>query len=399
MKSVRGLIVAIAAVAAVAISLPTPAGAFLLGEPTDGYKLKLGAESDIKLRVRLQPRLDFGDIRTNRAGTAYSSHDDFYSRRTRFETSGHITEKLKFNVTFAADKWEKKSQDEEIYLYYAYLDYKFSPALSIRFGKHKLPYSRVSRVSSSKQLLVERPASTEKAKKLFGNYHPYNQPALKVEGRAMHGLMGYALAVAEGWEDGETIRSGRSVDDADLLYAGRLELSPPGWVEGKNGKKGKKSDAHLGEGRHLTFGLSLASQDSIEYRENGYEEDRELFGFDVSFHRGPFTLQFEYIRWEEDSDDPAVDEKEPEGWYVQAGYFFERYALEPAVRYEVYDQDTDSSSMEEKTTTVGVNWYAKGHSVKLGMNWVHTSYDRNAGGRLARDDDRDVFQVQGQFYF
>ena len=69
------------------------------------------------------------------------------------------------------------------------------------------------------------------------------------------------------------------------------------------------------------------------------------------------------------------------------------------VRYEIFDQDSNSDDKEEKTTTLGVNWYGKGHSFKVGMNWAHTEYDKNASGYLSDDDKKDVYQVQAQLYF
>ncbi len=83
----------------------------------------------------------------------------------------------------------------------------------------------------------------------------------------------------------------------------------------------------------------------------------------------------------------------------QAGYFLAGPDIEPVVRYEVYDQDSNSDDKQEETTTLGANWYGMGHSFKVGVNWVHTEYDTNASGHLANDDKKDVYQVQAQLYF
>ena len=90
---------------------------------------------------------------------------------------------------------------------------------------------------------------------------------------------------------------------------------------------------------------------------------------------------------------------EPQGWYAQAGYFIDGPNIEPVLRYEVYDQDSNSDDKQEKTTTLGVNWYAKGHSFKVGLNWAHTEFDQNASGALAADDKKDMYQAQAQLYF
>ena len=122
-------------------------------------------------------------------------------------------------------------------------------------------------------------------------------------------------------------------------------------------------------------------------------------GADISGHYEGFTAQFEYNLWKEEYTDPSKKAKEPKGWYAQAGYFISGLNAEPVARYEVYDQDSNSSDKKETTTTIGANWYGKGHSFKIGLNWAHTEYEKSASGWLANDDTKDVYQVQAQLYF
>lgn len=373
-------------------SAPALAEGFYFGEETKGVTLTSN-ESDLNVRVRLQPRFDYGDLITSKDGNSYATESDIYLRRVRIELSGHlVTKTLKYNLTISGDKWEKAGNTDEVRVLYSYLQWDAADELSLIVGKEKLPYSRVSLSSSSKQLLVERPVSTEAAKKVFGETDAFYQPKAAVKGKFLEGSLAYELAVADGWQSGETIHTGRTVYKAAPLYVARVELSPPGLAEKS------KSDAHLGKGRHLTFGANYAGQGGIEYDENANEEDRTLWGFDVSGHFEGFTAQFEYNEWEIDSTEAAYDKK-PKGWYAQAGYFIDGLNIEPVARYEVYDQNSDSSEKEERDTTIGVNWYGKGHSLKVGANWVHTDYDANATGKLANDDSKDIYQIQAQMYF
>lgn len=366
---------------------------FLFGNETKGVTLPAN-ETDLKVRIRLQPRIDYGDIIKSKDGKSYTSDNDLYLRRARLELSGHLlTKTIKYNLTLSADKWDKIGQTNEVGLLYAYAQWEADEAISLRIGKAKLPYSRVSLASSSKQLLIERPASTEAAKKLFGKHEAYYQPAITVNGKFLEGVMGYEAAVADGWQNGESIQTGLTVFKASPVYAARVELSPPGWVEKK------KSDAHLGKGKHLALGIDYAAQSGIEYKENSYKEDRTLTGVDLSAHYEGLTAQGEYNEWQEKYTNPASKEKKPKGWYAQAGYFIDGPMIEPVARYEVYDQDSNSSDKKEETTTIGVNWYGKGHSFKIGLNWASTKYDKSASGWLANDDKKDVYQLQGQLYF
>lgn len=369
------------------------AAEFLLGDETKGVTLQAN-EADLNIRVRLQPRIDYGDIIKSRDGKSYTSDKDFYLRRIRLEMSGTLLVKtLKYNLTLTGDKWDKAGNTNEIGVQYAYLEWEMDDAFALIFGKEKLPYSRVSLTSSSKQLIIERPVSTEATKKLFGKTEAYYQPKIAAKGKFLEGVIGYEAAFADGWQNGESIQTGLTVFKASPLYVARVELSPPGWVEKK------KSDAPLGKGQHLTLGVDYAAQSGIEYKENNYKEDRTLTGIDLSGHYEGLTFQLEYNAWNVKFTDPSKKEQTPNGWYAQAGYFIDGPMIEPVIRYEVYDQDKNSSDKKETDTTVGMNWYLKGHSLKWGLNWVHSEYEKSNSSWLANSDKKDVYQLQAQMYF
>ena len=128
-------------------------------------------------------------------------------------------------------------------------------------------------------------------------------------------------------------------------------------------------------------------------------EDRNLFGFDLSGHWKGITGQFEYNAWEIDFSESGQKSQKPEGWYIQAGYFIKGINLEPAVRYEEYDQDPNLNDKKEKAWTVGANWYLKGHSLKISANRIHTKFEKEANGMLEKDDGKDNFQLQVQIHF
>lgn len=367
---------------------------FLLGEETKGLKVKVSDETDINFRIRLQPRIDMGDLVKSEDGKSYESEMDMYFRRVRLEIGGNLVKNLKYSLVFEADKNGKSassgSPTNEIKIQTANIDYKFQDAFAVRYGKAKLPYSRVSLTSSSKQLIIERPVSSEAAKKLFDDYY---QSHLMVHGKVAEGILAYNLGVGDGWEPNSTITGTTTVHKSDPLYIARFELSPPGWTEKD------KSDAHLGKDKHLVLGVNYAIQKGIEYKTSTYGEDRTLMGADISGHYKGFTAQFEYNTLKEEYTDPSKKAKEPKGWYAQAGYFISGLNIEPVARYEVYDQDSNSSDKTEKTTTIGANWYAKGHSFKIGLNWASTKYEKSASGWLADDDTKDVYQLQAQLYF
>ena len=392
-----------AAVAAAVCGLSLPAQAdFALGEETKGANIKFSDEADMTVRVRLQPRLDLGDVGQNATTREFYSETDFFIRRIRLETEGHLTKALKYNLTLSADREDQNyrtrsstntstastADDQKFGVHYAYLDYTFADAAALRFGQFKLPFSRISLSSSSKQLIVERPFSSEDAKGVFGDYE---QTELMLHGKVANGVFRYALALADGTDQNQA-GTALANPEADPLFIGRLEFSPPGWTE-----KGQ-SDAHLGKGRHLTFGVNAGVQDGIKSNGGAVEIKRNLMGADVSFHLGGFTAQAEYNTWK--IGETGLTDIEPKGWYVQAGYFIPVVNIEPVARYEVYNLDTNATTDRENTyTTVGLNWYAKGHSMKVGVNWLKTEFGTGNLGTPAQQSKRDVYQIQTQLYF
>lgn len=395
----RNLYAALALTAAGVLAGGPAYAEFMFGDETKGVTVAQG-ESDLNIRVRLQPRFDFGDLVKN-GTSSYESQADQYLRRVRLELGGHIlTKTIAYNLTLNADKWEQAGNANSVKVLYSYVRWIADDAFVLTIGKEKLPYSRVSLSSSSKQLLIERPFSTEAAKKVFGSSDAYYQPKFSVGGKLAEGIFGYEVAVADGWQNGELIfdhatiaANDRTVLTSSPLVVARVELSPSGWVEKS------KSDAPLGKGQHLTIGVNVASQSGIKYKTVDFEEDRTLWGFDVSGHYNGFTAQFEYNKWDIDSTDTVNSlDKKPEGWYGQAGYFIDGLNIEPVARYEVYNHDSEAADKEQKITTLGVNWYGKGHSLKVGANWVHEKFDAGVM-EVTGDDSKDTYQIQAQVYF
>jgi phosphate-selective porin OprO and OprP len=364
---------------------------FLLGPETRGVVIQAGEDTTLAVRIRLQPRFDAGDLIVSRDGSSYDTETDFYLRRVRLEMTGSLVKNLRYNLTFIGDRTDQAGRNNDARIHYAFLDYRVAESFAVRYGRFKLPYSRIALASSARQLLVERPVSVEAAKRLFGGN--FTEAHLLLYGRFGGGIVAYDVAVADGWEPGRTIAGTTTVHKAGLLSVARLAFSPPGWVEAG------MSDAHLGKGRHLALGVNAAAQRGIEYAGSEFEEDRTLWGADLSFHAGSLTAQVEYNAWRIEPTDPAAAEVRPRGWYAQLGYFIPGINLEPAVRYEFYEQDSGRDETDQRVLTAGVNWYLKGHGLKIQANYVRIRYDRNAAGFLPGDDTQDIVQVQGQLYF
>ena len=372
---------------------------FPLGKETKGFSVKIDDDTKLNMRFRIQPRFDIGETSTSLKsddGKSYSSINDMYLRRVRWEIGGNLTKNFKFGAEFEADKTSKQDSTASVSAYHIFGDYKLSDNLGLLFGKKKLPYSRVSLTSSSKQLIIERPSVTEDAKKFFNDTHGhgYYGPQIMLHGKAAEGMFKYYVSVTDGWQAGQTTKwTSKTVEKSGLAYIGMIEISPPGWVEEK------QSDANLGEGKHLTLSGHYGAQSGIEYKSDPDKEDRTLTGFDLSFHLGGLAVQGEYVSMDIAPSTAGTKSIKPTGWYGQTGYYINGTAFEPAFRYEYYNKDSEKTDDDQTTTTFGFNWYPKGHSFKIGANYAVTTFGKGNSGKLTNDDNLSSFQIQSQIYF
>jgi phosphate-selective porin OprO and OprP len=344
-----------------------------------------GAE-DIDIKVRLQPRLDFGHLSPKAGGSTYDSGQDAYLRRMRLEIVGRPRKDLRYIVAFSADRWDQQGRSPEVILGYALLNYRRSAALNLQFGLAKMPYSRGLLASSSRLLLSERAAVAN----LAGRFFKYFSPHLVLHGKTANNTLNYYLTLSDGMQAGDSDRafSGKAVTaSGDPITGLRLEFSPPGWGEGRS------SDSHLGQGRHLTLGFNGFRQTGLELADLGAEE-RLLLGTDLSFHQQGFSLGAEYLYMERDGG----DKRKTEGWYVQAGYFIKSVNLEPALRWGLVDPDTDASNDQTRVLNAGLNWYIEGHALKIQAGLSRHRFDRNAR-QVLNKSSKTVFHLQNQIYF
>ena len=376
---------------------PAPAGV----EGTEGEthprevvatRLRIADIADMGFRLRLQPRLDYGDLVTTGDGRAYSSEKDLYLRRVRISVTGSALGQLRYVLTLSGDRVGQNGRANQVAVTDAAIEWRPGDFFALRVGRAKLPLTRSGLTSSARQLLVDRPLSVDAARGLFDDV---NQPNLLVRSRLLGGAVAVYAAVADGWSTGAAPYAsgpGAKIRRSDPLVVARVELSPPGFAESH------KSDAHLGEGRHLTLGADAAVQHGIEYADAPGSEDRRLGGMDLSAHFGSLTLQVEARWWEIKSSVAARGTVQPHGVYGQAAWYVASLGVEPVVRYEAYVEDAARSDTGQTVLTLGLNAYLQRHSAKLQLAWVHRVFERAASGRLPDADHADAFQAQAQLY-
>ncbi len=322
---------------------------------------------DLKVKVRLQPRFDFGSLTVNSSGQDF----DAYLRRVRLSFKKKVGNLL-LDLTLKADKayrdfdaykGVKSHHGVKVGIHYAFADWKVSKGFSLLIGIKKKAYTRQGLVSSSRQLLIERAHLVETAKKWLGDYYDFQ---VMFHGKIKDGVFRYMVSLS----DGQSVENKNKLNgikkERGGMVALRLEFSPPNWIEKK------KDDTTIGKGRAISFGISYASNNNLKYKnQNTYAT---FVGGDLFFRYKNLVFSGEYLKME------YKNFKKEEGFYVQGGYLIRSLKLEPALRYEVINNRT-------KILTFGINRYYLGHHLKWSFNVVN--YDQK----------RTFFQVQGQYMF
>lgn len=232
--------------AIIAITMTGSADAADLEDNKPFVSFQIGKGAAMRASAYMQARMEYGDLAQGEDLAVRPSDFDLYFRRARLGFFGTaIIPGLEYGLSFAGDEsiqseiYSSYSNKSAVALSDAYLKYKFTDAVVLKFGKDKLPYSRIYLTSSSKQLFSERPYYTYALRDYFSSY---THSHLSLSGRLMDDTLAYNVAAGRAWRHGDRLdhQTGPMVITASPELVARLEWSPPGWIESNRG------DAHLG---------------------------------------------------------------------------------------------------------------------------------------------------------
>ena len=349
----------------------------------------------MKITGYIQTRLEYGDLYSINSNQSNSDSFDAYFRRARIGLNGNVFyPNLTYGLTFAGDD----SIQNEIFSAYdskstvmlsdIFLNYKLNDNLNIKFGKDKLPFSRIYLVSSSNQLFSERPYYTY----LWSDYiNGYTYPNISLNGNILNNQINYNFALGQSWRNGDKYgNSDYNIEKADPQATLRIEWSPI------NSNKNKRSDSNMGIGEHLTLGVYSSFQNNIELvnlnSSTTNKSSSKLYGLDFSYHKNNFFISSEFNYMKKSLSEFSNDAK---GFYIQSGYFISNYKIEPAIRYELLKSDGKLDVL-----TIGINKYIKNQNLKISLDGEFTKYSGNLMLlKPINDNNRKVIRLTGQFMF
>ena len=310
----------------------------------------------------------------------------------------------------------------------ARLMFPHSDWFEARVGRFKVPFSAQELTSESRLQLIDRAN--------FIKLTPGRQlgMTLSIDSDLFRrGLPEDMLQLSVGIFNGESAKERAPVNniDEDFLFSARGRISPFGAPPAAEGDL-----RTLGERDEFLISLGLSWSMERRGQQNGDYIQRNLSADLWTAWQGIFVYA-ELFRMDRDfriPDGATSDEVDPDrygfGWNVQGGFFipvdYLEEHLELAGRVEYFDPETavdedraselvpqvagsgparPSGATQAHTNYVaGINWYFRGHDLKLQANYTHRDEAEDFAGSVdnpdvSEDVDDDSFFLQLTYRF
>ena len=318
-----------------------------------------GKEPTLTLGGLLQVQADFGD----RGDARFTDGNDrFYLRRARLNATGRFLEEFDFRLEMDLAGSLSNSAGLRAQMTDGYINWNRFAAANIRAGQFKTPFGFEQLYSDPRLITIERSMVNDRLTLS-------RQIGAQVGGDLADKRVSYAL----GAFNGNGVNNNFN-DNGKFTWVGRLSGIPwqrgsgdgaMSWSVGANGFTSE--DTALAEPSEFR----LDSTPATAAADNLFTGKRRGAGFDTEILVGPFELWAELlqVRWEPDSNRPRP-QLDSGGWYVQASMFAVPKKLQFVAKYETFDPDRDAGKDETNTGTLGLNYYIKGHDLKLMLDYM-----------------------------
>jgi phosphate-selective porin len=334
-----------------------------------------GKEPVLTIGGLLQVQGEFGDPGDSRFT---SGNDRFYLRRARLNATGKFLEELDFRLEMDLAGSLSNTTGLRAQMTDGYINWNRYAAFNVRAGQFKTPFGFEQLYGDPRLLTLERSLANDRL--TLGR---------QIGVQAAGDLLDKRLSYAVGAFNGNSVNNNFN-DNDKFTWAGRLAGTPwqrgtgdraMSWSVGGNGFTG--DDAGLSQPSEFRFDATPATAD----RDNLFTGERRGLGLDTQLLAGPFELWAEAlrVRWKPADRRPRA-ELDSDGWYLQGACYVLPAQLEKRLqvvaKYETFDPDRDTEDNETDTVTLGVNYYLKGHELKLMADYLRV----DSAGRTGTDN-------------
>ncbi|HKQ56854.1 MAG TPA: porin [Candidatus Eisenbacteria bacterium] len=305
---------------------------------TEGHTLELG--------FRLQPRMELDHVLV---GGITDGQRDFMIRRARFKANGKM-KTASYGFEWKIDQTDQNGITPSAAVENAWIQFVLGGGVEMRAGLYDQPFSRDRLTSDSKQLAVDR---GDVSGVPDGLGLADNATGFQLMGKGYQGRTPWAV----GLFDNRRI-AGRYQDRP--MVVGRLDVN-------FGSTKDVFQDAHFGTDRWYSLGVNgsfqqienVANTDSAAYSAVGGDGMLDVpVGAGRLFVKGEANV----VKVDPSGAGPSIETKV---WMVGAGFLVLQERLQPFARFDETRFDTAVGGGKRDVTYVGMNYYLKGHSLKL----------------------------------
>ena len=306
----------------------------------------------------LQGELDAGASGDSRFPTG----DRFFVRRARLTASGEAAHNVAYRLQGEFGAGLGTASGATASLTDGYVEWTIVRAAHVRFGQFKSPYGREWLVSSAQLVTIERALVSDR---LTLN----RQVGAAVIGDAAGGRLGYQAAMFNG--------NGRNTsvnDNRDFMYVVRGTAVP--WQPTKATSVEVGANAFWSRDTKLSmpkeFGLD--STPDTQGEDNLFTGRHRGAGLDAHLQHGIWDVDAEWLHVRFEPDAAPAPDVTSEGWYATPSAFVYKRLVQLVGRYEWYRPDVHVADNETSAWTAGLNYYARGNSAKLMVDylWIKT---------------------------
>jgi phosphate-selective porin OprO/OprP len=320
---------------------------------------------------------DRGDSRFPATGT-----DRFLLRRARLNATGTFAEGFDYRLEFDLAGSLSATTGLRAQLTDGYVNWNHYPFANVRAGQFKTPFGFEQLYADPRLITAERSLVNDR---LTLN----RQLGVQVWGNFLDKRLTYAAGTFNG-----NGANNNSNDNSKFLSAGRVTVVP--WKDKDGGSWSLGGNAFSSEDTALSLpDLNLDSTPATADKDNLFTGKRHGYGVDSQIETGPFSLWVEYlkVRFEPTDARPAA-QFDADGGYVQAALFLVPKRFQVVLKYETFDPRRGVSGDDVSTVTAGLNYYIRGHDLKLLLDYLRTDLGSRS---TASQQNKILLRFQAMF--
>lgn len=301
--------------------------------------VKEAGKAPLQLGGMIQAQAEGGDRGDSRFT---DSNARAYLRRARLNVSGKFVEDFSFRLEMDLAGSLSNSSAFRAQMTDGYINWSRYDAANVRVGQFKTPFGFEQLYADSRLYTAERSLVSDRLT-------PGRQIGAQVGGTLWNEQFTYAAGLFNGSGTNQNFN-----DNDKFMAAARAGFIP------FNGRL-------FGKAAKLTVGANgFRTTDANTV----FIGQRHGIGYDAQLELGRLEVWSEYLR---DSFEPTNATRfRSDGWYGQAAYYLIPNKLQVVERLETFDPSGAGSGDVTRSTVSGVNWYIKGHDLKLQLDWMRS---------------------------